>query len=105
MTKEQVKVQLLIGKTLAELFTFTRGDDDCLIYKSNWNISDEIIYIPDLSSWWDIHKPVPPDKVDWILQDLCTASDFLEACKGNSEQAKHLFEYCNWQHPEVGFDC
>ena len=28
-----------------------------------------------------------------------TGNDFIEECGGDVEKARHLFWYCDWQHP------
>ena len=46
MNREQVKEELLKGRTLEELFEFHPGQE-CDIYKGVFSLSDEIIYIPE----------------------------------------------------------
>ena len=47
MTKRELKDKLLTGSVLEDLFEFSDGQD-CLIYKGNFEVSDQIIYIPDI---------------------------------------------------------
>ena len=47
MTKNELKMKLGAGAFLVDLFDLTYGQE-CLIYKGNFEISDQIIYIPDV---------------------------------------------------------
>ena len=47
MTKNELKMKLEAGAFLVDLFDFTYGQE-CLIYKGNFETSDQIIYIPDV---------------------------------------------------------
>ena len=47
MTKEELRNSLHQGNLISELFEFTPGQE-CDIYKGKWQVSDEIIYIPDI---------------------------------------------------------
>ena len=47
MTKKALKDNLASGACLTELFNLTDGQD-CMIYKGKFEVSDQIIYIPDV---------------------------------------------------------
>lgn len=99
MNREQVKQELLKGRVLEELFEFQTGQG-CDIYKGEFSLSDEIIYIPDLDlNEIPIHEAVEKEEVDWVVNAMYSGLDFLEQCGGKEELAKELFWYCDWQHP------
>ena len=91
MNREQVKVELLKGRTLEELFEFQLGQE-CDIYKGEFSLSDEIIYIPDLDlNEIPIHEVVEKEEVDRVVNAMYSGMDFLEQCGGKEELAKELF--------------
>ena len=47
MTVKELKKKLIKGYRLKDLFDFSDGQD-CIIYKSDFEITDDIIYIPDI---------------------------------------------------------
>lgn len=101
ITREQAKKLLLEGKKIEEIFNLIPGQD-CVIYKGEWpdnpEASDEIIYIPDidLNNLEDDDMPVSEK-----LGFLYTAQDFLNQTGGNMLAAKDLFDFVDWQNPNV----
>ena len=84
MTKAELREKLLGGAVMDDLFAFRNGQD-CEIFKATrFERSDDIIYIPDLEE---------------IVGCCYTGNDFVEECGGDVEKARHLFWYCDWQHP------
>lgn len=70
MNREQVKEELLKGRTLEELFEFHPGQE-CDIYKGEFSLSDEIIYIPDLDlNEIPIHEVVENYVGDMMLNEV-----------------------------------
>lgn len=91
---------LMEGKSIAEIFPLTDGQD-CLTYKGKWPedlSSDEIIYIPDtsLNCLDDPEMPIE-EKVSYMY----TAADFLAQTNMNAAAAKELFNYDDWQNPNI----
>lgn len=110
MKKDELKTKLLAGYTLAYCFEFQAGQE-CEIFKAPaFNISDEILYIPDvylneLSQYLDQSvKTDCEEDTDGIIDDILsccyTGEDFLAICNGDISLAEHLFCYCDWQHPD-----
>ena len=101
MKRNEAKKLLLEGKKIGEIFDLIPGQD-CLIYKGEWpdkpEVSDEIIYIPDigLNDLEDDDVPVSEK-----LGFLYTAKDFLNQTGGNVPAAKELFDFVDWQNPNV----
>ena len=83
MTKAELREKLLGGAVMDDLFAFRNGQD-CEIFKATrFERSDDIIYIPDLAlNLIPVTEPAngPEDG-------------------GDVEKARHLFWYCDWQHP------
>lgn len=99
MNREQVKQELQRSRTLAELFEFKMGQE-CDIYKGEFMLSDDIIYIPDTDlNEIPIHGAIEKEEIDRIVNAMYSGRDFLEQCEGNESLAKELFNYCDWQHP------
>lgn len=101
MTRAELREKLLGGAIMDELFTFRSGQE-CDIYKAaKFAPGSEIIYIPDLAlNLIPVTEPaVDPDDVEEIIANCYTGDDFIEECGGDIEKAKHLFWYCDWQHP------
>lgn len=101
MTREEAKKFLLEGKKIGEIFDLIPGQA-CLIYKGEWpdnpEASDEIIYIPDidLNDLKDDDMPTS-EKINFMY----TAQDFLNQTGGNIAAAKDLFDFVDWQNPNV----
>ena len=70
MNREQVKQELLKGRVLEELFEFRSGQG-CDIYKGEFSLSDEIIYILALDlNEIPIHEAVEKEEVDWVINAM-----------------------------------
>lgn len=65
------------------------------------NGATNIIYIPDLAlNLIPVTEPANgPEDVEEIVGCCYTGNDFVEECGGDVEKARHLFWYCDWQHP------
>lgn len=99
MNREQVKKELLKGKTLKELFDFQSGQG-CDIYKGDFSLSDDILYIPDIDlNEIPVDDVIVKEEVERVADAMYSGLDFLAQCDGNEELAKELFCYCDWQHP------
>lgn len=101
MTRAELREKLLGGAIMDDLFAFRSGQE-CDIYKAaKFAPGNEIIYIPDLVlNMIPVTKPATdPDDVEEIIANCYTGDDFIEECGGDIEKAKHLFWYCDWQHP------
>ena len=90
---------------LNEIFNFTDGQD-CMIYKTNEFDKaemDDIVYIPDiyLNEIPINHIKYDEDEIDNILIHCITKQDFLDECKGNEKLARDLFDFVDWQHPDI----
>jgi len=101
MNREEAKKLLCEGKKVSEIFDLIPGQE-CLIYKGEWpdnpETSDEIIYIPDiyLNDLDDDDVPISER-----LSLMYTAKDFLNQTCGNIAAAKDLFEFVDWQNPNI----
>lgn len=101
MTKKALKDNLASGACLTELFNLTDGQD-CMIYKGKFEVSDQIIYIPDVDlNEIETDTVLEDEAIANVLNHCCTGNDFVEACQGHEELAKELFEFVDWQHPNV----
>lgn len=99
MKKEDVRTWLQVGKKLFDLFDFTDGQD-CLMFKSEFELSDEVSYIPDVSlNEIPIDRELTEEEIEYVIEKMYTGNDFLEECKNNVKLAIDLFSYCDWQHP------
>jgi hypothetical protein len=101
MTKAELREKLLGGAVMDNLFAFRNGQD-CEIFKATrFERSDDIIYIPDLAlNLIPVTEPANgPEDVEEIVGCCYTGNDFIEECGGDVEKARHLFWYCDWQHP------
>lgn len=101
MTKAELREKLLGGAIMDDLFAFRNGKD-CEIFKAaRFGQGDDIIYIPDLAlNLIPVTEPAnDPKDVEEIVDCCYTGNDFIEECDGDVEKARHLFWYCDWQHP------
>lgn len=102
MTKERLGIELMNGKTLEEIFKFVDGQE-CLIYKADeFELTDDIVYIPDI----DLHEiiiecPLSDWEIENVLDNCYTGNDFLIEAKENKEIAESLFWYVDWQTPDI----
>lgn len=98
-----LREQLRAGKTMDELFHYTRGQE-CQIYKAPEFITgDTVIYIPDISlNEIPMDRPLCNDEeIEDVLHFCYTGDNFVHECGGDVELAKRLFRYCDWQHPSA----
>lgn len=102
MNKKGLKARLEQGELLGDIFNFTVGQD-CLIYKGKFEISDNIIYIPDIYLNELETDAVAENEEDLnnILENCFTGNDFMEECNGCEKAAKALFGFVDWQHPDI----
>ena len=98
MTKEELKKRLEHGETLYDLFDFQTGQN-CEIYKGEWQVSDEIIYIPDLYEI-PLNESLDGENIKSVLARCCTGNNFLHETKENEKMAKDLFEESDWAYPD-----
>lgn len=101
ITKDQLKIKLENGEHLEDIFEFTDGQD-CLIYKGNFEVSDNIIYIPDV--WLNelnIDSKVTEEDIEDIINNCYTGEDFMEECHDVKNVAETLFNIVDWQHPDI----
>ncbi len=108
MTKLDCMVLLRRGERIDRIFPLRDGQE-CTIYKADAFVPGlEIIYIPDI----DLNA-IPYDKdlsadiegiMDFLCQDCYTGDDFIDLCDGDTEKAKRLFEYVDWQHPSSALE-
>lgn len=101
MTKDELRINLLAGKTMDELFQYSNGQE-CLIYKANaFATGPAIIYIPDISlNEIPMDSPLESEeKINDVISICYTGDDFVDECNGDVKFANRLFNYCDWQHP------
>ena len=100
MIREEAKKLLLEGKKIGEIFDLIPGQE-CMIYKGEWpddTSSEDIIYIPDI----DLNELDDSDvPVSEKLSLMYTAGDFLKEAGGNVLAAKDLFNFVDWQNPNI----
>ena len=88
-------------KTFEEIFDFTDGQE-CLIYKGEFEVSDNIIYIPDIYlNKLNLGVVATGENLNDILKNCYTGNDFLKECNGYKNIAKALFDFVDWQHPNI----
>ena len=101
MTKNELKMKLEAGTFLVDLFDLTYGQE-CLIYKGNFETSDQIIYIPDVDlNEIDTESVLDDEEVENVLNHCYTGNDFVDECNGHQELAKELFGFVDRQNPNV----
>ena len=104
MTKDELRKELKAGVKLEDIFEFTDGQD-CLIYKGKFLpgiIGDDICYIPDIYlNEITVNRPVSESEIDNIIEECFTTNDFINECKGHENLAEDLFNYVDWQHPDI----
>lgn len=101
MTKNELKMKLEAGAFLIDLFDLTYGQE-CLIYKGNFEISDQIIYIPDVDlNEIDTESVLDDEEIENVLDNCYTGNDFMTECNGHEDLARELFDFVDWQHPNI----
>lgn len=101
MTAKELKKKLIEGYRLKDLFHFSDGQD-CIIYKSDFEITDDIIYIPDIDlNEINIDTKLNKEEIKNVLHSCYTGNDFVEECNGHKDVAEELFEFVDWQHPNI----
>lgn len=81
MTVDDVKKALKDEKKLEEIFQFIEGQE-CMIFKADvFEISDNVIYIPDLDLNGIVtDQPLTEEEIDNL--PMYTGRDFLAECNG-----------------------
>lgn len=101
MTKNELKMKLEAGAFLIDLFDFTYGQE-CIIYKGNFETSDHIIYIPDVDmNEIDTESVLEDEEIENVLNNCYTGNDFMTECSGYEDLARELFDFVDWQHPNI----
>jgi len=72
------------------------------IYKGDFEVSDNIIYIPDIYlNKLNLGVVATGENLNDILKNCYTGNDFLKECNGYKNIAKALFDFVDWQHPNI----
>ena len=104
MTKAEVQKLLYNEVQLNQIFDFIHGQE-CEIYKTDdWNKAreDDIVYIPDTDlNEIIINKVIKGYEIRNTLINLYTKRDFITVCDDNEKMAEDLFNYIDWQHPNI----
>lgn len=84
------------------LYTSDYSEIECLIYKGEFEVSDNIIYIPDIYlNKLNLGVVATGENLNDILKNCYTGNDFLKECNGYKNIAKALFDFVDWQHPNI----
>lgn len=70
--------------------------------KGNFEVSDNIIYIPDI--WLNelnVDSRATEEDIEDIIHNCYTGEDFMEECHDIESVAKRLFNTVDWQHPDI----
>lgn len=105
MTRDELRKELKTGVKLEDIFEFTEGQD-CLIYKGKFLpgiIGDDICYISDLSLVdIPVNKSIVKSyEIDSVMDRCYTTNDFIKECNGHENIAEDLFNYVDWQTPDI----
>lgn len=109
MTKNEIRKLLMNGVAFSDILPMKTGQE-CTIMKTEWPDNpaenmNEVIYLPDISlNDDDVYvdrKDLTPKEVDDLLTDCYTVRDFIKEGYGNETVAHDLFNFCDWQHPNV----
>lgn len=102
MTKAELREQLESGKSLDNVLPFTDGQE-CVIYKmENFEVSDEIIYIPDMGVIdIPIYLPLSDEEIEDVINHCYTGNNFMEIAKNHKKLAVDLWNYIDWQNPDL----
>ena len=104
ITKEYLRKELECGKALKDLFEFSDGQDST-IYKGKFDLenAENIIYIPDIFlNDIDIDADFMMEmEIKNVLENCYTTEDFMEEAQGHVNLAESLFNYVDWQHPDL----
>ena len=106
LTKQELRLQLQQGRTLNDLLAFGPGQG-CEIFKADkFYPGDVVIYVPDVYlNHIPLDRPITsPEELSEVLSNCYTGQDFIDECQGDTEKAKCLFSYCDWQHPSSAVD-
>ena len=101
MTKKELRDKLYEGSHVEDLFDFSDGQE-CIIYKGNFEVSDKIIYIPDIDlNQIDTECALSNEDIENVIHNCYTGNDFVEECSGHEDLARELFDFVDWQHPNI----
>lgn len=102
MNKAELRAKLETGEKLENIFNFADGQD-CLIYKADhFEVSDNIIYIPDIYlNDIDVNRTLHDEEICNVIHHCCTGKDFMEECSNHADLAEELFDFVDWQHPNI----
>lgn len=104
ITKECLRKELECGKRLKDIFSFSDGQD-CTIYKGKFDLNnaENIIYIPDIFlNDIDIDTDFLTEmEIKNVLNNCYKTADFIEEAQDHVNLAESLFNYVDWQHPDL----
>lgn len=101
MTKKELKDKLLTGAFLIDLFEFSDGQE-CLIYKGDFEVSNRIIYIPDVDlNEIDTESVLEDEEIENVINHCYTGNDFVLECNAHEDLARELFDFVDWQNPNI----
>lgn len=101
MTKKELRDKLNKGSHLEDLFDFSDGQE-CIIYKGNFEVSDKIIYIPDIDlNQIDTECALSNEDIENVIHNCYTGNDFVKECSGHEDLARESFDFVDWQHPNL----
>jgi len=104
-TKTELKERLMRGEKLEDLLCLSDGQE-CQIFKYRKFIPGAyVMYVPDISlNHIPVDRPLEENEVEEVWEQCYDGQDFLDLCEGNSQRAKILFDYVDWQHPSSAVD-
>lgn len=101
MLKSKLTNILKTGASLDSIFCFSNGQN-CLIYKGNFQVSDDIIYIPDIDlNDISINRKLSDEEIETVIDHCYSGNEFIRECNGHIDIAEQLFLFVDWQHPNI----
>lgn len=101
MQKSELINILKTGVSLDSIFFFSNGQN-CLIYKGKFQVSDDIIYIPDIDlNNISIDRKLSDEEIENVIDHCYSGNEFIMKCNGHIDIAEQLFFFVDWQHPNI----
>lgn len=101
MLKSELTNILKTGASLDFIFCFSNGQN-CLIYKGNFQVSDDIIYIPDIDlNDISINRKLSDEEIENVIDHCYSGNEFIREFNGHIDIAEQLFLFVDWQHPNI----
>ena len=68
-----------------------------VLFRKDKHTNEIIAFLPEIP----VNRSVFESEIDDIVNECYTTNDFINECKGHENLAEDLFNFIDWQHPDI----